>query len=165
MSTRLAKSLAAQTVARVGLEKTGVSLATQEILDFQLAHAQARDAVHAALDIGSLAEGLRRRNLPFYRLRSAAPDRTAYLRNPGLGRTLHPESAAHLQAQPCDAVFLIADGLSAVAIDRHALPLLDAVLQRLPSAEWSFGPICIVEQARVAIGSAASGKYFRGSDR
>jgi ethanolamine ammonia-lyase small subunit len=152
MSDRLAKSLAVHTPARVSLDRVGVSLATREVLDFQLAHAQARDAVNAVLDVGSLLEGLRQRNLPAQMLRSAAHDRAVYLRNPGLGRTLSPESAAQLHAQPCDVVFVVADGLSAVAVDRHALPLLDAVLRVLSTTEWSVAPICIVEQARVAIG-------------
>jgi ethanolamine ammonia-lyase small subunit len=151
MSDRLAKSLASYTPARVALQKTGVSLATHEVLDFQLAHAQARDAVHAVLDVPSLREGLRARNLPALFLRSAAPDRSTYLRHPNLGRTLNAESAAQLKTQPCDVVFVIADGLSSVAVDRHALPLLDAVLPLLP-AEWKLGPVCVVEQGRVAVG-------------
>jgi len=157
VSDRLAKSFAAYTPARVALEKSGVSLVTEQILDFQLAHAQARDAVRAAMDIASLSEGLRQRNLPFHLLRSAASDRAAYLRNPSLGRMLNPESAAQLQSQPCDLVFVIADGLSAIAIDRQALPLLDAALVLLPSAEWSYGQVCVVEQARVAIGDVIGG--------
>jgi ethanolamine ammonia-lyase small subunit len=152
MSDLLSKSLAVHTPARVSLDRVGVSLATREVLDFQLAHAQARDAVNAVLDVGSLLEAFRQRNLPAQILRSAAPDRAAYLRNPGLGRTLSRESAAQLRPQSCDVVFVMADGLSAVALDRHGLPLLDAVLQRLPATEWMLGPICIVEQGRVAIG-------------
>jgi ethanolamine ammonia-lyase small subunit len=154
MSDRLAKSLAAHTPARVALEKVGVSLATQEVLDFQLAHAQARDAVHAIMDTASLLESLRRCKLSAHSLHSAARDRVTYLRHPGLGRSLNPESAAQLSAQPCDVVFVIADGLSAIAVDRHALPLLGAVLRLLPPAQWSVGPVCVVEQARVAIGDA-----------
>jgi ethanolamine ammonia-lyase small subunit len=135
MSDRLAKLLAVHTPARVSLDRVGASLATREVLDFQLAHAQARDAVNAVLDTVSLLEGLRQRNLPAQMLRSAAHDRAAYLRNPGLGRTLSPESAAQLHAQPRDGVFVVADGLSAVAVDRHAMPLLDAVLRVLSTTE------------------------------
>jgi ethanolamine ammonia-lyase small subunit len=149
---RLTKSLAVHTPARVSLATAGVSLATREVLDLQLAHAQARDAVNAVLDTRSLLEGLRQRNLSAQVLQSAAPDRAVYLRDPGLGRVLSSESAALIDTQPCDVVFVIADGLSAVAVDRHALPLLDAVLRLLPNTEWSLGPICIVQQGRVAIG-------------
>jgi ethanolamine ammonia-lyase small subunit len=125
-------------------------LATREILDFQMAHAQARDAVHAAMDVPSLLGGLRERKLPYCVLKSAASDRSAYLRSPALGRTLDSGSAATLAGAPCDIVFVIADGLSALAATRHALPLLDEVL--LLGQQWSVGPICVVEQGRVAVG-------------
>ena len=71
----------------------------------------------------------------------------------GMGRELNPESATTLVAASCDVVFVIADGLSALAVTRHALPLLDEVLPLLDQ-QCSVGPVCIVEQARVAIGDA-----------
>ena len=153
MTEELARSLRQYTSARVGLDRTGSSLATHEVLDFQLAHAQARDAVHAVLDVSSLLAGLRERALPACVLRSAAPDRTTYLRKPRMGRELNPESAASLVAVSCDVVFVIADGLSALAVTRHALPLLDELLPLL-DPHWSVGPVCLVEQGRVAIGDA-----------
>ena len=153
MTDELARGLRHYTPARVGLDRVGSSLATHEVLDFQLAHAQARDAVHAALDVPSLLGGLHERALRACVLRSAAPDRVRYLRHPGLGRTLNPESAASLAAAACDVVFVIADGLSALAVTRHALLLLDEVLPLL-DRQCSLGPVCIVEQGRVAIGDA-----------
>jgi len=149
MTEKLSPSLRQYTAARVGLSRAGSGLATREVLDFQLAHAQARDAVHAALDMPSLLGGLRERKLPYCALKSAAPDRSTYLRNPGLGRTLNSESAGTL-AGPCDIVFVIADGLSALAVTRHALTLLDEAM--LLIQPWSVGPICLVEQGRVAVG-------------
>jgi ethanolamine ammonia-lyase small subunit len=142
------------TNARVALRRTGVSLATSEILDFQLAHAQARDAVHASLDTERLAHRLRTEipsfTAPILTLASAAPDRTSYLRRPDLGRTLAPASAALLQPSPCDILIVIADGLSATAIEHHAVPLLAALLPLL-SQNQTLGPVCIATQARVAI--------------
>jgi ethanolamine ammonia-lyase small subunit len=149
----LARSLRQYTSARVGLNRAGGGLATHEVLDFQLAHAQARDAVHATLDVQSLLGGLRERGLSGRVLKSAAADRSSYLRQPEKGRTLSPESSAQLVADPCDLVFVIADGLSALAVSRHSLPLLDEIVPLLDK-HWSVGPICIVEQGRVAIGDA-----------
>jgi ethanolamine ammonia-lyase small subunit len=157
MSDRPAKSLAVHTPARVSLQRAGVSLATGEVLDLQLAHAQARDAVNAVLDTSTLLEGLRQRNLAAHILRSAAPDRVAYLRHPELGRTLSPGSAAQLRASSCDVAFIMVDGLSAVAVARHGLPLLDGLFRLLSLEEWSIGPVCIVEQGRVAIGDDIGG--------
>ncbi len=148
------RNLRHYTPARVALGRTGSSVATREILDFQLAHAQARDAVNTALDVGSLLDGLRQRNLPCCAFKSAAPDRVTYLRHPNLGRTLSAESAEELKSAPCDVVFVIADGLSALAVNRHALALLDALLPLLDRSQWSIAPVGVVEQGRVAIGDA-----------
>jgi ethanolamine ammonia-lyase small subunit len=167
-------SLSAYTAARVQLRQSGHSLATAEVLNLQLANAQARDAVHAKLDVSALVAGLTARAIAWagsrdavvesaqarvpVLLTSAAATRADYLRNPGLGRTLSPASITQLQniasSQPhataCDLFFVIADGLSALAVDRHALPLLDATFPLLNPA-WCIAPICVVEQARVAI--------------
>jgi ethanolamine ammonia-lyase small subunit len=153
MAKELARSLREYTAARVGLNRAGRSLATHEVLDFQLSHAQARDAVHAALDVPSLLIGVRERGLAVCLLRSGARDRATYLRRPDLGRRLNQESAAKLVASPCDIAIVIADGLSALAVTRHTLLLLDELLPLL-NQQWSVGPICIVEQGRVAIGDA-----------
>lgn len=136
------------TPARVGLGRAGNSLLTRDLLNFQLAHARARDAVHAKLDPASLL-------LPGVTVASAAPDRITYLRRPDLGRKLSDESRVRLQglaAGQCDAVFVVADGLSALAVHRHAKLLLDAVLERLKSLGWQLAPLVIAQQARVAIG-------------
>ncbi|HZR29982.1 MAG TPA: ethanolamine ammonia-lyase subunit EutC [Terriglobales bacterium] len=154
MTKRPAPDLRHYTSARVALGRAGSALATREVLDFQLAHAQARDAVHATLDVDSLLDGLRRRNLPCCALKSAAPDRTTYLRHPDLGRRLAPKSTAELGAAACDLVFVIVDGLSALAVNRHALALLDATLPLLDRNSWSIAPVCVVEQGRVAIGDS-----------
>ena len=136
------------TPARVGLGRAGNSLLTRDLLNFQLAHARARDAVHAKLDPASLL-------LPGVTVASAAPDRITYLRRPDLGRKLSDESRVRLQglaAGQCDAVFVVADGLSALAVHRHAKSLLEAVVPRLQSLGWQLAPLVIAQQARVAIG-------------
>ena len=166
MSTReiIKRSLQQATIARVGLGRAGSAIATDDHLRFQLDHAQARDAVKATLDERTLLRGLAERGLQAVALRSAvyeAPDedrRRTYLRRPDLGRNLSQDSAASLRElarthpQTPDIVFVIADGLSSLAAERHALPVLDAARALLPSDAWSLGPVCVVEQARVAIG-------------
>ena len=136
------------TPARVDLGRTGHSVPTRELLDFQMAHARARDAVHAALDVRLLAAELRERNIEFVTLASAAPDRATYLRRPDLGRRLGVESRDRLTGT-WEVVFVIADGLSALAVHRHAVALLTHVL---PKLDWCVAPVAIVEQGRVAIG-------------
>jgi ethanolamine ammonia-lyase small subunit len=149
----LAARLRALTSARVGLGRTGVSLTTRDLLDFQRAHAQARDAVHARLDSAALAAEIESSIRPeVLRLHSAAATRAEYLQRPDLGRRLNESSQALLAEQPTNEVDLavvIADGLSALAVHRHAPALLRELLPQL--SDWHLAPITIVEQGRVAI--------------
>src|SRR6202453_193810 len=146
------EALRSYTPARVGLQRTGVSLATRPLLEFQLAHARARDAVHGAVDVRMLCDELRRSGLAALALESKAGDRATYLRRPDLGRALSADSAALLTPGEYDVVFVIADGLSALAAERHALRLVREVLPLL--AGWRLAPVSVVEQGRVAVGDA-----------
>jgi ethanolamine ammonia-lyase small subunit len=151
----LAAKLRAITQARVGLGRTGVSLETRDLLDFQLAHARARDAVHARLDARGLAATLAETTgAEVLRLHSAAQDRTAYLQRPDLGRRLDEASRALLaqKAVPegCEIAVIAADGLSALAVERYAAPVVKMLLEKLEG--FRLGPVFVVEQGRVAIG-------------
>jgi len=147
------------TPARVSLPVAGNSIATAEVLNFQLAHAQARDAVHAALDVAAFVRRfeaelpvLAEASIPVIQLRSNAPSRAVYLRHPHLGRTLDPDSVVQLRDAPCDLSITVADGLSALAVERNAIPLLAELLPRLLDAGWRLAPIALVQEGRVAIG-------------
>ena len=154
----LSARLRALTPARVGLGRTGVSQQTRDVLDFQLSHAQARDAVRARLEAAALAADLAKImgdcKLPRTEvlcLHSAAADRATYLQRPDHGRKLNESSRASL-AHICgkwELALVVADGLSALAIERHVPPLFKELLPRLQ--DWRLAPVCIVEQGRVAI--------------
>jgi ethanolamine ammonia-lyase small subunit len=136
------------TRARIALGRAGDGLPTRQLLDFAYAHASARDAVAARVDFGAIAEQLG--TIGTVRVRSAAADRSTYLRRPDLGRRLGEPSGEPLPGGPFDAVFVIGDGLSAGAVQAHAAPLLQAIYPRL--AGWNLGPVVLAEQARVALG-------------
>lgn len=141
------------TRARIALGRVGSSLPTKEILDFGLSHAMARDAVHLALDVHTLENKLNAQGLRTIHVCSKAIDRASYLLRPDFGRRLNDASRLHLQqlnAAPVDFLIVVGDGLSSLAIDRHAAPLIDAIYSLLPE-NWSFGTIVIATQARVAI--------------
>lgn len=140
------------TPARVGLGRTGHSLPTAELLRFQLDHARARDAVYEALDASSLG-------VPHVLVRSAAAVRAEYLRRPDLGRMLDTESRALVVPGDYDAAIVIADGLSATAVHRHAVPLLDALLPRLERDGWRLAPLMVALQGRVAIGDEIGARW------
>ncbi|WP_285409396.1 ethanolamine ammonia-lyase subunit EutC [Pseudomonas sp. FR229a] len=146
------------TPARIALGRTGTSLPTRAQLDFQFAHAQARDAVHLAFDHAEISSQLSERGRETLLLHSAAPDRDSYLQRPDLGRKLNDESAQALRgyasAHPggVDLVIVVADGLSALAVHRHTLPFLTRLEEQMSGDGWSVAPVVLVEQGRVAIG-------------
>jgi ethanolamine ammonia-lyase small subunit len=143
------------TRARIALGRTGSSLPTREILDFGMSHAMARDAVHLPLVTIQLAAALQAQGFDTLHVQSRAPDRATYLLRPDLGRRLEEESAGRLQAekpaQPLEMVFIIGDGLSSMAVERHAVPLLAAIRERKPDG-WERFPVVIASQCRVALG-------------
>jgi ethanolamine ammonia-lyase small subunit len=151
-------ALRIHTPARIGLGRSGISQPTAAHLAFQLAHAQARDAVHRPLDPLAIEAALRGQGLGTIQLHSAAADRREYLQRPDLGRTLDEASAARLAAVPADAGFdlalVVADGLSALAIERHAAAFIEELRRQPSPRDWRWAPVAIVRQARVAIGDA-----------
>ncbi len=142
------------TSARVGLSRAGNSLPTSELLTLQLAHARAREAVHSRLDTRQLALELQPVFDELLFVRSAAPDRATYLRRPDLGRCLSDDSRQLVRDRKSryDAVFVIADGLSALGVQLHAPRLITATLRLLERSDWNPAPLVVVEEGRVAIG-------------
>lgn len=142
-------SLRALTPARIALGRAGSGLPTGELLGFGLAHARARDAVHAALDAEALAAQLAALGLAPAIVKSAAPDRATYLGRPDLGRRLAAGAAVPPSGHALGIV--IADGLSALALERHAVPLVAALIALAPQ-RWQGAGCCVALQGRVALG-------------
>ena len=141
------------TAARIGLGRTGSSIPVKESLIFNLAHAHARDAVYSELNTDKLAENLSEFDLPVVQLHSKAAYRVQYLQRPDLGRQLDDASKDILESQHLhrDIVIVIADGLSATAVNHNAIGLLKILIPQLQTAGITFGPLCLVKQGRVAI--------------
>ena len=145
------------TPARIALGRTGTSMPTTAQLDFQYAHAQARDAVHLPFDHAALGSQLAARGRESLLLHSAATDRNSYLQRPDLGRKLSDASAQTLReyaaAKPggVDLVIVVADGLSALAVHRHTVPFLTRMEEQIEAEGWSVSPVVLVEQGRVAV--------------
>lgn len=149
------------TAARIGLARSGPALSTKPLLDFRLAHARARDAVYETLDEARLVAGLKNFGMPVVSVSSAALDRKSYLMQPDLGRTLGrtpPMDTDAIfgpyQGKHYDVAFVIADGLSAGAVQAHAQPLLSEVLPALRTEHLLIAPLVVAQQGRVAIGDA-----------
>lgn len=147
--------LAALTPARLALGRAGPSLPTREVLKLGFAHARARDAVHAELDVGAIAAGIAALGCETVLVESAVPDRATYLRRPDVGRRLSARSKALLQQADwaaADIAIVVADGLSASAVDLNALRLLRALTPLLAAANLTQAPVALARQARVALG-------------
>ena len=155
------------TSARIALGRSGISMPTHAQLDFQLAHAQARDAVHYQLEVPKLcsdiAQAFSSMNCECIALHSAAIDRATYLKRPDYGKRLSPASRGLLLNYATDAkrapktfdydiAFVVVDGLSALAIESNALRFLQVACADLQSEKFTIAPFCVVEQGRVAIG-------------
>lgn len=147
------------TDARIALGRAGTSIPTHHWLEFQLAHAQAQDAVHSQLASDDFAQQMTQQlgiAEPLL-LHSQAQDRAEYLQRPDLGRHLDAPSIDTVtqymsqQQSTNDLAIVIADGLSCKAIEENAIPFLAKLLPELPQ-EWRIAPLCLVEQGRVAIG-------------
>jgi ethanolamine ammonia-lyase small subunit len=140
------------TNARIALGRTGVSIPTRENLQFKLAHAFARDAVFAGMDIAALNVALEQLH-PCLLLHSQASDRHQYLQRPDLGRKLDKTSNDRVVSfkGTYDVCINVADGLSATAINRHAFPVLNMLIPKLKDAGYVLSPVCVIEQGRVAI--------------
>lgn len=146
------------TTARIAIGRCGASLPTHEVLAFGVAHAQAQDAVHLPLDTAELRAEVSALGLTALCVASQATSRDVrHLKRPDLGRLLSANSE-----QPClmwprrsvgpRVVFVLADGLSALATTQHAIPLLQATLPLLEG--WQIGPVIVPSKhgLRSAIG-------------
>jgi ethanolamine ammonia-lyase small subunit len=143
------------TPARVGLGRAGASLPTEALLEFMLDHARARDAVHAAFDVSGLISGLNNLGLEAVEVCSRARERDDYLGRPDLGRSLDQLSRQGLiarKAGPCRVAIVVGDGLSPIAVNAHAINLVNRLIPRLVIDRIDIGPVVVARGARVALG-------------
>jgi len=147
-------SLKEFTAARIGIGRTGVSIPIKQALELRLAHAHARDAVYSHLDVPKLTEEIKQFDLPILNLHSKAEYREQYLQRPDKGRKLKKSSANQIEALAADydVAIIIADGLSATAVNENTSRLLERLIPLLNAANMSIAPVCLIQQGRVAIG-------------
>lgn len=141
------------TAARIALGNTGGVIPLKEVLALKMAHAHARDAVYASLDEPGLLRELSLLNLPVILASSQAKSREHYLLDPGSGRKLTPESVVNIKGSvtPGGVALIISDGLSATAVNSHAIPLLNELIPLMNDAGRKINSICLVREGRVAI--------------
>jgi ethanolamine ammonia-lyase small subunit len=153
--SRSLRELRELTPARVALGRAGSSMPTAAMLDFTLAHARARDAVHARFDVAAIVSGLGDLGLETLAVHSRAENRRDYLRRPDLGRRLDPESQHRLASRSggaCRLAIVIGDGLSPMAVNAHAIRVVRSLIPRLASDAIEIGHAVVATGARVALG-------------
>lgn len=142
------------TQARIALGRAGHAVPTRALLDFQLAHAQARDAVHFSWYMDAFAGQVRNLGEEVLVLDTPVCSRSEYLRRPDLGQVLTEESRSLLisfEAGQADVALIVTNGLSSTAVERHGIPLLKAILKEYRSRQISIAPVCLVANGRVAL--------------
>ncbi|MDR1888859.1 MAG: ethanolamine ammonia-lyase subunit EutC [Zoogloeaceae bacterium] len=144
------------TSARIALGRTGGSLRTRSVLDFRLAHARARDAVHAPFALDEMERQFSAHQIATERLATAINDRPTYLMRPDLGRQLDPASRAILRRILADygqrdLAILVSDGHSAQATLRHAAETVARLAHYLDTAGWTRYPVLLIPFARVKL--------------
>jgi len=142
------------TQARIALGRAGHAVPTQAQLAFQLAHAQARDAVHVPWNLDAFAEKLRNLGEDVLILETQVGSRDQYLRRPDLGRVLAEASRNRLrqvQAGVVDVALIVTNGLSSTAVERHGIPLLQAIQTAFRSRPLRWAPVALAANGRVAV--------------
>jgi ethanolamine ammonia-lyase small subunit len=128
---------------------------TGALLEFTLAHARARDAVHAAFEIPAVIAGLADIGVQPVQVSSQARNRGVYLRRPDLGRTLDRASHRLLASRSggsCQLALVIGDGLSPTAVNAHAIQVVRSLVPRLAADGIEIGHAVVATGARVALG-------------
>jgi len=150
------------TPARIAQGRAGMSQTTRNSLEFQLAHALARDAVNIPLDFAQLEQGINALGYATLTLQTQADNQRLYLQRPDLGRVLSASAISCLQHNSsiqADAIVVVADGLSSKAIEQHAEPFLRLLLPELQAKAYQLPPVCLIKHGRVAIGDAVADYY------
>lgn len=160
-------SLKDATFARIGLGKAGFGVPMKAVLDFRAAHAIAKDALFTPFQIQRIKQELVLEGMTAFSVHSAAMDRTVYLQRPDLGRMLSLESEKQVIQWAAllptfDVVIVVADGLSAEAVNGHAVPLLRLLIPQLLSAGYTVAPVVLLQQGRVAA-SDPIGQYMKAT--
>lgn len=147
------KPLRSFTQARIALGRKGVSMPLEQVLAFKMAHAAARDAVFEQADWNSLQQALNEIGWESVRFHSKAKDRKEYLLDPEKGRSIETNKVFSVEPEygKYDISIIVADGLSARAVNSHAIKLLTALKPTLESLHYSLAPISLVHLGRVAI--------------
>jgi len=142
------------TQARIAQGQCGSGLPTKALLDFQLCHAAARDAVLKPWRPESSAASLEATGHHHLILSTKVLTREQYLLRPDDGRSLSHESQHLLESMslpPVDIALILTNGLSSTAAQTHGVPLIEEIHRRFIERGFVVAPIILIENGRVAV--------------
>jgi ethanolamine ammonia-lyase small subunit len=123
-------------------------------MELREAHANARDAVRAELNLlQDLGEDFIR-NWNLFEVCSRAASKDEYLLRPDLGRVLNAASRSEVIrrcAKSHDLQLVIGDGLSVTAVTMQIPQLLPLLSEGAKARDWSFGQVFAIRHCRVGI--------------
>jgi ethanolamine ammonia-lyase small subunit len=150
----IVRTIRARTPARLLTGRAGTSYRTNTQMELREAHAAARDAVRAELNLqNDLGPSLLERwNL--FEVCTCATNKDEYLLRPDLGRRFNVESRSEI-ARRCpagkDVQIAIGDGLSVTAVRAQVPQLLPLLCDSAAARGWSIGRTFVVRHCRVGI--------------
>lgn len=152
--SEIVRKVRAQTPARLLAGRSGAAYRTNTQLELREAHAAARDAVRAELnllaDLGQ--DSVQKWNL--FEVSSRASNKDEYLLRPDLGRQLNDASCAEV-CRRCaagqDFQIMIGDGLSVTAVASQVPRLLPLLCEGAKARGWSIAQVFVIRHCRVGI--------------
>jgi ethanolamine ammonia-lyase small subunit len=150
----IVRKIRARTPARLLAGRAGAAYRTNTQLELRQAHAAARDAVRAELDIESAFGAAFVGQWRLFEVATQAAGKDEYLLRPDLGRHFDDASRAAVVRQcpkGADLQIVIGDGLSVSAVAAQVPALLPALCARASAQGWSLGRAFVVHHCRVGI--------------
>jgi ethanolamine ammonia-lyase small subunit len=150
----IVRKIRARTPARLLVGRAGAAYRTDTQLDLREAHAAARDAVHAALDLEKAFGSAFVQQWKLFGVRSKARSKDEYLLRPDLGRHFDDESRAEMKSRCSrenDLQIAIGDGLSVPAVAAQIPALLPLLIVGATERRWKIGQMFAIHHCRVGI--------------
>ncbi len=148
------KQVRARTPARLLAGRSGAAYRTNTQLELRGAHAAARDAVRAELNVSADLGDDFVQNWNLFEVCSRAATNNEHILRPDLGRHLNDASRAEVSQRSTlgnDLQIVIGDGLSATAVARQVRPLLPLLYEGATARNWSIGGTFVIRHCRVGI--------------
>src|SRR6202521_6451818 len=143
-----------RTPARILAGRAGAAYRTSTQIELREAHAAARDAARAELDLEADFGAAVIKQWNLFEVCTEARSKEEYLLQPDLGRRLNDASRQEL-ARRCsrqnDIQIAIGDGLSVTAVAAQVPPLLPLLHEGARARGWTIGNPFVIRHCRVGV--------------